>query len=230
MYNNYKSKVLKEKDTRKTIFLTQENERTRIAKDLHDHIGGMLSSVKIQNELIRKGSISGNIRNYADTNSTLIDQVVIDLRTIVRNQASQFIIDNGFEYELRLLCDQYSILNKIKMSLEFNHRDIILKNDFAINLFRVFQEMMHNTAKYAECTEVTIRISINDGMFHAFYADNGKGFNNAEKRNSGMGVKNIDTRIKLFEGSYQFKSQPGLETSYSCSFRLKDICEDKKLL
>jgi signal transduction histidine kinase len=221
VYNYFKLRADKEKEIQRAIYEAQEEERTRIAEELHDDIGGKLSALKLQNELIRKERASENIINYVDENAKFINNIVTDIRAIVRNQASQYIIDNGILHELKQLKNQYAAAYGVQIILQINLEKIEFKKDFEVNLYRIFQELIHNSVKHAICTEIKIELMLIRQDLKIFYSDNGKGFKKPEYQFSeGMGLKNIDTRIKLFNGKCDFHSVPGKETSYTINFKL----------
>jgi signal transduction histidine kinase len=223
LYSYFNSRANKEKEIQRAIYLSQEAERTLIAEELHDDIGGKLSALKLQNEMIRRVNTPDKIIHYVNENATSINKIVKDVRAIVRNQASQYIVDNGILNELHELKKQYSAAYDVQILLVFNFDKNEFKKDFEVNLFRILQEMIHNSVKHAMCSEVKIELKLMKEYLEVFYSDNGKGFEKpSDHKSEGMGLKNIDTRIKLFNGKCDFRSEPGKETSYTINFKLKN--------
>jgi two-component system sensor histidine kinase NreB len=223
LHNYYKSKVQKEKEILHAVFQAQENERNRISEDLHDDIGSKLSALKIQNEVLRQGNDLTEFKNLADKNAGIIDLVVKNIRGIIRNQASKFIIDNGIVQELEQLRNQYMAANNIRITLNLHHGETRFKNDFEVNLFRILQELLHNSTKHAACSEIKINTGLHNDELHVFYSDNGRGFEMNGNGSESMGMKNIKARIELFKGKSDFKSIPDVETSYSIKYKMKNI-------
>jgi signal transduction histidine kinase len=223
LHNYYKSKVQKEKEILHAVFRAQENERTRISEDLHDDIGSKLSALKIQNEVLRQNNNLTEFKNLADKNAGIIDLVVKNIRGIIRNQASKFIVDNGIIQELEQLRKQYMAANNLHITMNLQHGETRFKNDFEVNLFRILQELLHNSVNHAECTEIKINTGIHHDELHVFYSDNGKGFEMNANGKESMGMKNIKARIELYKGKTDFKSVPDVETFYSIKYKIKEI-------
>lgn len=223
VYNYFKSRANKEKEIQKAIYRAQEEERTEIAEELHNDILGNLTALKLQNELIRRERAPDKIIDYVNENAAFINSIAENVRSIVRDQASQYIVNNGIHHELEQLKNQYASVHGVKIYLQFNSDKVEFTKDFEINLFRILQELIHNSVKHAACTEIKIEMHSTPGELKVIYSDNGKGFQKPENNSmEGMGLRNIDTRIKLFDGKYDFISVPEKETSYTIHFKLKN--------
>jgi signal transduction histidine kinase len=222
VYNYFRVKSLKQKEILKAVFEAQEAERTRISEDLHDDVGGKLSALKLQNELVIAEGLTEPGMIYANKNARLIDVIVKDIRRIVRNQASKYLIENGLSHELLALSNQYRTLSGMEIDIHLEESQLHLKPDFMVTLFRMLQELLHNSVKHSEATHILIRITANLGRLEIYFSDNGKGFSGDETETTGMGLKNIRTRTSLYNGSVSFRSIPGKETSYSFVFDLKE--------
>lgn len=222
-YNYYKARIEKEKEILKAVFQTQENERTRISEDLHDDIGATLSAIKIQNELIKNEPDINELRQYAENNSLLVDRAVSSIRAIVRNQASKYIIDNGLKHELEALIKQCKSINNVMVNSNFDYNEDELKMDFQLHLFRILQELLNNSLKHSQCSNINVSIKKVIDEIVIFYSDNGKGYMKNGEPMSSMGLSNIEVRIKMYRGKYDFKSVPGVETAYNISFPLKYV-------
>jgi two-component system NarL family sensor kinase len=222
VYNYFRVKSLKQKEILKAVFEAQEAERTRISEDLHDDVGGKLSALKLQNELVIAEGLTEPGMVYANKNANLIDVIVKDIRRIVRNQASKYLIENGLSHELLALSNQYRILTGMDIDIHFDEDKLRLRPDFMVTLFRMLQELLHNSVKHSEATHILIRIAVNQGRLEVYFSDNGKGFSGDEIESTGMGLKNIRTRATLYNGSVSFLSIPRKETSYSFVFDLRE--------
>lgn len=220
----YKAIAQKNRDIIKAVFVAQENERTRIAEELHDDIGGNLSSLKMLTGLVKEEAPDENTKQVAAKNLSIIEEVIKKMRAIVRNQASKYLISNGFAEELAELCNHFSSIYKIHVSWYYHPpRFIVLKNDFEINQFRIFQELLHNSVKHAQCTRVDIKINVNELGYSAHYSDNGKGFDAVATGISGMGLQNIQTRCKMFDGQIEFASNEGTGMMCHLYYPVKSI-------
>lgn len=223
MLNIFRQRVLNQKKILDAIYNAQENEKTRIAEDLHDNLGASLSALKLHIDEIREESKDSNAVEMVNESSELLDSIVNDLRYIVRNQASKYLITNGFHHELERFKNNFSRKNKIKFTFEDSKQLPSLDNKFGINLFRIIQELINNSIKHSGCSEIILKLSKNGSHLELFYEDNGKGFDADAEINSGMGLSNINARVKLFNGKYQLETSPGNNTRYKFQFDIDMI-------
>lgn len=223
VYNYFRVKTQKQKEILKAVFEAQETERNRISEDLHDDVGAKLSALKLQNELVIAEGLTEPGTVYANKNSALIDVIVKDIRRIVRNQASKYLIENGLTHELQALCNQYRAIQGFTIDLDVDEAELPLRPDFKVTLFRILQELLHNSVKHANASHIIIKLWRNQDRLEVFYSDNGKGFSGDRPDAAGMGLKNIRTRTHLYNGAVSFNSIPKQESSYTFVFGWKDI-------
>jgi two-component system, NarL family, sensor kinase len=223
VYNYFQVRMRKEKEILKAVFDTQEAERNRIAEDLHDDIGGKLSALKLHNELLLSEGLPPPTQDLVQKSGGQIDAIVKDIRKIVRNQSSQYVLRNGLEQELRTLFANYRHITQTTHELAFDELPENLTIDFQIGIFRILQELLHNSMKHASATTISLRFSAGVDYLEVFFADNGIGFPGDRTENPGMGQNNIRTRVKLFNGNIVFSSIPKVETSFTLQFPWKEI-------
>jgi len=225
VYNYFKVKAEKQKAVLKAVYDTQEAERTRIAEDLHDDIGAKLSALKLQNELVIAEGLTENGTAYARKNAGLLDQVVRDIRRIVRNQASKYVYENGLLHELSTLVNQHRQISGFSIELVTDEHELPLRNEFKITVFRIIQELLHNAVKHSGATQVNLYVKRNGSTFLISVSDNGKGFDASGLDGSGMGFKNIRARTDLYNGILETESIPNVKTSFTITFPLKGLLE-----
>ncbi|MBL0341325.1 MAG: hypothetical protein IPP71_10525 [Bacteroidetes bacterium] len=223
IYNYFRVRSAREKDILKAVFQTQESEQNRISEDLHDDIGGKLSALKLQNELLLTDDQNEENRELVKLNSELIDRVVKDIRLIVRNQSSKYLLQNGLPSELTSICYQYKKLKGIAIELDIKEFECQLLPDFQVALFRVLQELLHNSIKHSNASLIKIQFIESPDILEINYSDNGKGFETKDVENAGMGMKNIRTRIRLYNGQVTFNSSPGVATLFHFQFEMQHI-------
>ena len=216
--NIYRQRVLNQKKLLDAIYSTQENERNRIAEDLHDSVGANLSAMKLSLDAIREDAPDKETSDMAADSMHMLDGIITDLRNIIRNQTSQYLLANGFVSELMRFKNYFAAHNKIKMELSITEPLPDLNNNFGINLFRIIQELVNNSVKHSRCNEIHIGISYLGAFLKLEYKDNGTGFDVQSVKEKGMGLANIDARTKLFNGKYFLNSVPGKESVYSFEF------------
>jgi len=223
VFNYNKVRKNKEAEILKAIYKTQESERTRIAEDLHDDIGAKLSAVKLYNHILKKEISSNEGITILEENNHRIQNIISDLRIIARNQASRYIIDYGLIHEVEEICQQVMVTHNIHVSFTHSIETLQCAEDFEINLFIILQELLHNSVKHSKCSEIKIIINANKKKLIVKYYDNGIGFVQNETKSSGMGLNNIEARVKLFYGTYKIKTDLDRGLSYTLLYSLEKI-------
>jgi PAS domain S-box-containing protein len=192
----------------------EEKERERFAKEMHDGLGPLLSTIKLYvNELDSVALSEEERKMLINQSNELIDEAVNATRTISNNLMPTIIHSYGLVKAIRTFCDKVNKTNKLSIKFETHDLDQNMDNNLQLILFRVISELINNTIKHAQATEVNILLSKSDGIISLFYKDNGVGFvvnEVIEAENKGMGLKNIISRIKSINGLYTFSSAPGL--------------------
>ncbi len=173
----------------------EERERQRVARDLHDGLGGMLAGVKIN---LSKQSKMEN--QNLDRAIDQLDQSVTELRRIARNMMPESLLKFGLEAALHDLCESFS---SSATSIEF--QAYAVKTDMPAatqaNIYRIVQEILSNAIRHARASEIIVQCSQNDYMFLITAEDNGVGFDTAKLDTSpGIGFANIKSRVAYLNG------------------------------
>ncbi len=194
-----------------TIIKTEEKERDRFAKDLHDSLGALLSSINIYLDMMNSGEIDEDEQKETLTyTQELLSEAINSTKEIANNIRPTILSNFGFIASIQSFCDKLNKTGKIK--IEFNHNDFNLKldSDSEIILFRIANELINNTLKYAEANNVYIEISNQANVLNLKYSDDGKGFDVdeiLESEKGGMGLKNIISRINSIQGEVTIDSE-----------------------
>lgn len=199
---------------------TLENERKRIASDLHDDVGPLLSAVKIQiNHLEGQDEEEHNL---IEKSSKYIDDIIRRMREISNDLLPNVLIRKGLTAAIE---DFLSKMPQNNMAIEFtctsDHR---VSSHIEVNVYRIVQEIVHNTVKHAGATKLKLELSINETQLSLASADNGKGFDYQEmiRKNGGLGLLNLQSRADVMGGDFDFKSEKGKGTSYLFLIPLKE--------
>ena len=208
----------------KAIIETEEKERLRFAKDIHDSIGQQLSAIKFYIgtsadavEDPRQKSI------LLKANAALVD-VQADMRNICFNIMPKSLEFFGLVKAVEELCSKNELLGQIKITIK-ETRDfprMSLLQEFA--LFRIIQEFINNSLKHSKADTLRIEFKCKKKKALITLRDNGIGFNLATLRSEGMGLNNVSSRIKPYNGEVDIISQPGKGTKYEISIPM-DIDE-----
>lgn len=193
----------------------EEVERKRIARDLHDGLGSMLSGLKIHLKLAEKDNIN------ATEVTTLLDNSIKELRNISQNLMPESLLKLSLEHALRDLCMANS--NTIT-NIEFQYliKKLNLSKNYQIFIYRIIQELLNNALKYANASEILVSCSQNKETFFITVEDNGIGFNVSEKSNIGMGLRNIKNRVEFLNGKLEIESIINKGTSVYIELKAKN--------
>jgi len=201
----------------KALIQGEEIERKRIARDLHDGLGSMLSGLKIQLNLKRKEA--NETVNGVDT---LLDNSIKELRNISQNLMPETLLELSLEHALRDLCAANS---NVVTQIEFQYlikKPNLSKND-EIMIYRIIQELLNNALKYAKASQVLVSCSHNKDVFFITVEDNGVGFEVSDSKNkNGMGLKNIKNRVDFLNGKLEIDSQINQGTSVYIELNVKN--------
>ncbi|PJE44606.1 MAG: two-component sensor histidine kinase [Flavobacterium sp.] len=193
----------------------EEVERKRIAKELHDGIGSKLSALKI---MLSRLDLHES-RSKEQINQ-LISTSINELRQISYNLVPETLLKLGIEKALSDLC---YLLHSDTTKIEFQSFGMTnnIPISSQINIYRIIQELINNALKHSDCTEILVSCSQNENMFYIAVEDNGKGFNLEQMESgTGLGLKNIKSRIELLDGSYTIDSNE-TGTAYNIELKIK---------
>lgn len=189
-----------EKRSKKLLLRGQEEERARVAKDLHDGIGPLLTTIKLH---LNQDKSSKKVRQ-------IIDDTIIEVRRLSSNLMPSVLIDFGIGPALNNLVKTFSIDNKLKIEYADNTlEDIKLHDDINICIYRIAQESINNIIKHAKATSIKISVTQFEDSIVFFIKDNGKGFNVSNyqySKTQSNGIRNMEERVKLLDGKFFINS------------------------
>ncbi|MBS1946224.1 MAG: sensor histidine kinase [Bacteroidetes bacterium] len=191
----------------------QENERRRIANDLHDSLGPLLSSVKLNINSI-------DISNKQDEEiisraSKRIDEIIKSMRQISYNLLPNTLQRNGLNEALREFVKDIQSRHNMQVHLYFP-KEVSFAKEKEIHVFRIVQEMLHNVLKHANAKNLYISITEENGNLQVMVKDDGRGFDleKSKKESKGLGLKSLESRIEMLNGQLNFESFPNKGASY----------------
>ena len=197
---------------------TLENERKRIADDLHDELGPLLSAIKLQINHLEP--VDETETAVLEKSSEQIDSIIQRFREISYDLLPNTLVRKG------LIKATEEFISKLKplhpLNISFSYADFTLLPEREINLYRILQEIIHNTVKHARATSLSISIQKNNKMLLLKTKDDGIGFNYSEKTQiaSGLGLLSIHSRVELLGGQLLVTSQPGSGTEFEIEMPL----------
>lgn len=198
------------------IVEAEEKERIRLAKELHDGVGPMLSIAKFQleNAMNQTKFISIEQESLFINTSTMIDDAAREIRTVSHDLMPNALLIQGLVSAVREFVNRLSLTGKVKVLLDVANLDERLPQLTETVLYRVLQELVGNVIKHSEATHVQIQLIRNEKELTMMIEDDGKGFDTAKIADyKGIGLKNIISRIDFLNGKVNFDSSPNSGTT-----------------
>lgn len=200
----------------KAVWQVQEDERRRLARELHDGIGQTLAALKNQLEWMaqspRAAGVETEIRDAVDLASQALD----DTRELSRLLRPPVLDDLGLNAALRWLGRRVSKRFDLEVTIEADELDQRPAAEIETVLFRIAQEALTNAAKHAGAAEVVVSLSKTDSELVLSIADDGAGFDKAAAARTddrtGVGLRGMNDRVELFEGRLEIHSETGAGT------------------
>jgi signal transduction histidine kinase len=227
-YRTYKQKQklqqqrINELETEKQLAATEavlkgeEQERTRLAKDLHDGLGGMLSGVKYSLNMM-KGNLIMTPENAQafERSMDMLDSSIREIRRVAHNMMPEALVKFGLDTALRDFCNDIDKSGALKVNYQsLGMENATIDQTVSITIYRIVQELINNTMKHAGAGNAIVQVSKTGDILSVTVEDDGKGFDTAIlKRSEGIGWNNIQNRIEFLKGKMDVNSGPGKGTS-----------------
>ncbi len=210
----------------KAIIEAEEKERRRIAQDLHDGIGQLLSAAKLN-----LSNLDSNIPNQTVEQKSamqnalsLVDDSVKEVRAVSHNMMPNTLIKLGLASAVREFITKLGNAPTLKAELEIVGLDTRLDNQIETVFYRVIQEIVNNIIKHAKASQISMQLIRHDNELNIMIEDNGIGFDtNKLDSFEGIGIKGIQTRIEFLNGSVNFDSSLGRGTTVVIDVPLNQI-------
>ncbi|MBL7935804.1 MAG: sensor histidine kinase, partial [Bacteroidia bacterium] len=200
----------------KSILEAEEKERRRIAQDLHDGVGQLLSAAKLNlSNLESKITVQTEEQKAAMQNAlSLVDDSVKEVRAVSHNMMPNTLIKLGLASAVREFITKLGNAPTLKVDLEIVGLDTRLDNQIETVLYRVIQEIVTNIIKHAQASQISMQLVRHETELSVMIEDNGVGFNTKQIDTfEGLGLKGIQTRIEFLNGSVHFDSSVGRGTT-----------------
>jgi signal transduction histidine kinase len=185
----------------------QETERRRLAKDLHDEVGAVLSVLKMgNNQLFKENSSSENQKQLINNNKELIEESISLIRNISKDLVPQTLENFGLIHALEEFILKIEKNTTINYSFSYKNIDdsVRLSKKKELSIYRIIQELSNNSLKHSNAEEIKLSLEILDNnRLIICFSDNGIGFDfNQKLKNpsNGLGIRNIESRLSLING------------------------------
>ncbi len=193
----------------------QEKERSRIAAELHDRLGSLLSAVKLHFSSIEADIDENNIEERESFNFALnlLDNSVDEVRSISHNLSKGILMQFDLSEAISNLANTINTAGNVKVQFIEAGPDFNLNPEAEVELFRVIQELITNAIKHSQADKIFVQKITDDEGLRIIVEDQGVGFNIKKIKNNGMGLFNLKSRINKIGGKYTIESIPGQGTT-----------------
>lgn len=199
-----------------TVINSQENERNRFARDLHDGFGQLISVLKLNLSQLNEVT-NRDMEKRAEVfknGESVINEMFTELRNICFDLMPQTLVKRGLNSALKELGVRINQTEKVSCEVLVFDNSERLPSLVEISLFRITQEWINNILKYAKATHITVQLTRDVGEITLTIEDNGTGFDPQNFYNgSGNGWKNIQTRLNQINGQFELDSRVGIKST-----------------
>jgi two-component system, NarL family, sensor kinase len=228
LYRNFKQKQalqqqrISELETQQHLTATEavlkgeEQERTRLAKDLHDGLGGMLSGIKYSFNTMKGNLVMTPENTQAfERSMDMLDSSIKEMRRVAHNMMPEALVKFGLDTALKDFCNEINQTGALQVSYQsIGMAGITIEQTTAITLYRIVQELINNTMKHASAKSAIVQLTRTNETISITVEDDGKGFAPVILEGTkGMGWSNIQSRIDYLKGKVDVRSVSGEGTS-----------------
>jgi PAS domain S-box-containing protein len=220
-FNEEKALLVTIRDTRErkyaeqkvlnAVIQAEENERSRFAKDLHDDLGPILSSIKMYIQSLRTHEDKEDKKDLINRLIFTVDDSIKSIRRISYNLSSHLLQNMGLINALQTHADRINITDSLKVTFVHNFQpEQRLASNIEIVIYRVVLELINNSVRHSQGTKISINLTLNNDHLTVDYSDNGIGFDidrMLHDNTKGIGLKNILSRVRSIKGLLNFETQ-----------------------
>jgi len=205
----------------KSVLKGEESERSRMARDLHDGLGGLLSGVKINLSSMKGNSIitSENAQAF-DHAIKLLDTSISELRRVAHNLMPETLNHYGLKTALNDFISEMSKNPSTELTFSFFGADIRFESQLELTAFRIAQELVNNALKHSGAAKIDLQLIADIDRVCIQVVDNGKGFDTSGRSGDGKGLVSIRDRVTAYSGRFEIESTPGEGTEATVEFLL----------
>ncbi|MBV7532420.1 tetratricopeptide repeat-containing sensor histidine kinase [Chitinophaga sp. sic0106] len=198
----------------------EERERTRLSKDLHDGVGGLLSAVKLHFSALR------HERPYLKEDPGflhamgILDDAVVEVRKTAHNLMPEILSRVGLSEALGFYCRNVSHSRKLLITYESTGQVRRYNASFELSVYRIVQELINNIIKHSRASAALVQLVQEEHTLSIQVEDNGIGFQHQPELHQGMGLRNLHTRIKALNGNLDIDASAGRGTTAYIAFNI----------
>ncbi len=203
-------KMKSEQETKvlNAIISTEEKSKREFARNLHDGLAPILSSIKILLSSIDKTNLKPRDQEVIHRSENGMNEAIMSLKTTANNLSPHILESFGLLKALEHIADQFQTSEKFSITIHENIAQQRFKKQTELASYRILCELLNNSAKHSNATKVCIQVIKESKVLRIIYTDNGKGFLHRNGKNLGMGLSNIASRVKAENGTIEIHSKP----------------------
>jgi len=194
------------------IINTEENEKKRFAKDLHDGLGPLLSTVKMS-----LSALNGKIKDPAgieilQNTNHIVNEAIITIKEVSNNLSPHILTNFGLSSAISAFTNKINQTKALEVDFKSNMENRRLDADKEVVIYRAACELINNAILHSGASRIDIDLNKHEKFVTLQFSDNGRGFDTSrleKEDNKGMGLSNIETRVKSIDGVFIFESNPG---------------------
>jgi signal transduction histidine kinase len=198
----------------------EDNERSRLARELHDGIGGMLSAAMMRIRAIpHENQEIKQIPAYREALG-ILTEMGDEIRKTAHNLMPEVLLKQNLPEAIQAYCN--NLQNEKAPDIDFQYYGLFdnLPENFKLNVYRIVQELLKNVLQHAGATQVLVQLMEDENLLTVTVEDDGKGFDLQAEKN-GIGLHNIETRVNTLDGQLTIESKPGKGTTVFIEFDLR---------
>ncbi|HEV7331526.1 MAG TPA: ATP-binding protein [Flavisolibacter sp.] len=208
----------KELQVLQAVLQGEEKERSRIAKDLHDGVAGMLAAVKMHfsSVSVQHQNIQGDAAFLQGIR--LLDEASQEVRKTSHNLMPEVLLQHGLDVAIRRYCQNISGSNVLQVQYDSWGEMRRFKSNFELSVYRIVQELLNNIVKHSRASNALVQVSQQGTVLSITVEDNGIGFNPQTNQSDGMGLHSLQSRVEAINGQIQVDATTGSGVSAYLEF------------
>ncbi len=196
----------------KAMMEGEENERNRIARELHDGIGGLIAAAQLNAAVLKQDHNDVTESDAYNKLREILDDIGNEIRKTAHNMMPEILLHHNLPEAIRHFCRHIGQNRELHIDVQAYGSFELLTDEYRLSVYRIVQELIHNVVKHADATQVLMQIIMHPPVLSITVEDNGQGFN-TDQRGNGAGLMNLQNRIQNMNGTLSMKSKPGQGTS-----------------
>ena len=209
-------RIRTEKRVLNAIINTEENEKRRFAKDLHDGLGPLLSTVKMSLSSLTARITDPSDKVILNNTNHLVNEAISTIKDVSNNLSPHILSNFGLTSAIGAFTTKINQTRTVEIDFKSNMENLRLENDKEVVMYRAVCELINNSIQHSGASRIEIELNKHEKFVTLQFYDNGRGFDTStlsKEDTKGMGLSNIETRVRTVEGVFILESTPGKGTS-----------------